>query len=370
MPALGMTQDSGDILSWHKSVGDAIAADEVLMDIETDKTTMEMEAGFDGYVAEIRAPAGTTVAVGEVIAILTSEAPEGVVASVAAVVERSVSEPVTSSSEILATQDATLPVAVQEPDKAAKVSDSVSAVARESGRASTLAPNSVNQATTSASRFRPVVSDGERLLASPKARLLAHQRGVSLEQLVRCGIEQPLQSIDIENHIASPGVESTSTSILQARVNRSAFDAFANWASEESQDSLTMAHAWSLFAAGAFRLAWQVEATTALVVCAETWIDRERDLSSIDADLGGLYDIVVAEPDAIPDLRLRILVGTALVNYQPAVHDPEPVLTIVDSKESLLLSLSFDEERVGLNVAQTFLTVLGDRVLQPLRQLL
>ena len=52
MPALGMAQDSALIVAWHKAPGDAVKAGDILMEVETDKSTMEVEAGHDGYVAE------------------------------------------------------------------------------------------------------------------------------------------------------------------------------------------------------------------------------------------------------------------------------------------------------------------------------
>ena len=45
MPALGMAQDSGLIVAWHKAPGDEVAAGDVLFEVETDKSTVEVEAG-------------------------------------------------------------------------------------------------------------------------------------------------------------------------------------------------------------------------------------------------------------------------------------------------------------------------------------
>ncbi len=45
MPALGMAQDTGRLVSWLKKVGEAVDESDVLMEVETDKTTMEVPAG-------------------------------------------------------------------------------------------------------------------------------------------------------------------------------------------------------------------------------------------------------------------------------------------------------------------------------------
>jgi pyruvate dehydrogenase E2 component (dihydrolipoamide acetyltransferase) len=70
MPNLGSDMDSGKVAAWLKQVGDPVARGEVIAEIETDKTTVEMEALSAGTLAEIVADVGSEVAVGEVIAYL------------------------------------------------------------------------------------------------------------------------------------------------------------------------------------------------------------------------------------------------------------------------------------------------------------
>ena len=70
MPALGMAQDSGVIVAWHKAAGDAVAKGDVLFEVETDKATMEVEAQADGFLNGVRAQAGEEVPVGNVIAVI------------------------------------------------------------------------------------------------------------------------------------------------------------------------------------------------------------------------------------------------------------------------------------------------------------
>jgi pyruvate dehydrogenase E2 component (dihydrolipoamide acetyltransferase) len=70
MPNLGYDMEEGRIVSWLKKVGDPVERGEPIAEIETDKTTVEMEAMASGTLAEIVAEEGTTVAVGGVIARL------------------------------------------------------------------------------------------------------------------------------------------------------------------------------------------------------------------------------------------------------------------------------------------------------------
>ncbi|MBU6507950.1 MAG: 2-oxo acid dehydrogenase subunit E2 [Alphaproteobacteria bacterium] len=70
MPQLGETVAEGKVASWFKKVGDTVAAGENLFLIETDKVSMEVQATEAGTLTEIRVPAGETVPVGTVVAVL------------------------------------------------------------------------------------------------------------------------------------------------------------------------------------------------------------------------------------------------------------------------------------------------------------
>src|SRR5262245_29603468 len=72
MPQLGETVTEGTVANWHKKVGDQVKADEIILDIETDKVSMEIPAPSDGFITPILGPEGTTVAVGTVLAVVES----------------------------------------------------------------------------------------------------------------------------------------------------------------------------------------------------------------------------------------------------------------------------------------------------------
>jgi len=87
MPALGMAQETGKVVRWHKAEGDAVTKGEPLLEIETDKVTVDIEAPADGTLAGIRAANGVEVPVGEAIAFVLAagEALEAAAAPAAAV---------------------------------------------------------------------------------------------------------------------------------------------------------------------------------------------------------------------------------------------------------------------------------------------
>jgi pyruvate dehydrogenase E2 component (dihydrolipoamide acetyltransferase) len=143
MPALGMAQETGKVLRWLKAEGDAVAKGEPLLEIETDKVTVELESPADGVLAGIRAVEGADVPVGETIAFVLA-AGESLLEPAAAV--------------------------------------AAAAVAAVAPAAAAPAP---------AGRAR-------RPLASPKARRLAAERGLDLGALMGSGPGGAVVASDVE----------------------------------------------------------------------------------------------------------------------------------------------------------------------------
>lgn len=70
MPNLGYDMEEGKVASWLKAVGDDVRRGEPLAEIETDKTTVEMESLHTGTLTEIVCASGSSAAVGSVLAYL------------------------------------------------------------------------------------------------------------------------------------------------------------------------------------------------------------------------------------------------------------------------------------------------------------
>ena len=68
MPALEMAQETGKLIAWRKQEGDRVNKGEPLLEIETDKAVVEVEAPADGILAGISAPNGADIPVGQTIA--------------------------------------------------------------------------------------------------------------------------------------------------------------------------------------------------------------------------------------------------------------------------------------------------------------
>src|SRR5256885_6718306 len=81
MPALEMAQETGKVLRWIKSPGDRVIKGESIVEIETDKVTVEIEAPASGILRDVSAQAGDVVPVGKTIALIFAAGEAGAASS-------------------------------------------------------------------------------------------------------------------------------------------------------------------------------------------------------------------------------------------------------------------------------------------------
>lgn len=86
VPALGESVSEAAIAKLHKKVGDSVKADELIVELETDKVTLEVNAPANGVISEIKVSEGDNVKVGDLIALMS----EGGAAAVAKPAEKPV----------------------------------------------------------------------------------------------------------------------------------------------------------------------------------------------------------------------------------------------------------------------------------------
>ncbi|NIR63373.1 MAG: dihydrolipoamide acetyltransferase, partial [candidate division Zixibacteria bacterium] len=67
MPVLGMSQEYGTLIRWLKLPGDRVEQGEPLMEVETDKTVVEIEAPATGYLSHVTAQEGDEIPVTQVV---------------------------------------------------------------------------------------------------------------------------------------------------------------------------------------------------------------------------------------------------------------------------------------------------------------
>ena len=93
VPALGESVSEATISKWFKSVGESVAADEPLVELETDKVTVEVPAASSGTISEIIAAEGDNVEVGSLLCAII----EGTVSSKTAPAAKAAPVPIEKS---------------------------------------------------------------------------------------------------------------------------------------------------------------------------------------------------------------------------------------------------------------------------------
>ena len=153
MPKLGVDMQEGEIIEWKKQEGDVVNEGDILLEIMSDKTNMELEAEDSGVLLKITRQAGETVPVTEVIGYIGAE------------------------GEVVADNAASAPAA-----EAAPQVEEVATVE---------APVVAAQA--------PVVHEGGKVRATPKARKVARELGIDLAQVPGTGAKGRVHADDVEN---------------------------------------------------------------------------------------------------------------------------------------------------------------------------
>jgi len=188
MPALGVAQQTGTLLKWLKAEGQAVTKGEPLMEIETDKATVEIEAAASGILTNVTASAGDQIPVGNKIAVILKP---GEVATPAAV-----QDPHPRSFDTLRTSSLPKGEGISEsrPLSQGKGAGAAPPLPQGEGRGEGSA------AATHAMRAEPTAQPsptGGRILASPAAKRLAQEKGISLQTLRGSGPEGSVLAEDV-----------------------------------------------------------------------------------------------------------------------------------------------------------------------------
>jgi pyruvate/2-oxoglutarate dehydrogenase complex dihydrolipoamide acyltransferase (E2) component len=326
MPVLGMAQDSGKLLSWNIALGDAVAADDVLFEVETDKSTMEVPAGADGYLAAIMADPGEDVPTGQTIAIITTDKPD-------------------------------------QTFHQSSPKDGAPAPVAPAPKAATLAPPTPKTATTANQR-----SDG-RILASPKARRLALAAGLDLARLVEAGHPQPYHAADIDilQNLPIKGSEVVNNSVvlrqITASVPNAGTEGFIAWMLADGGITVDPSALWASFASGALRTTNPEITDTAIQIAplngdATTLLNPDRSRLSHQIETTDTANLILR------DLTNSRITG---LNLGP---DDAPTLTIAREGDTLRLSLDFTDIQLEDAKAIALISGFADRLADPLYHLL
>ena len=234
LPQLGETVTEGTITQWFKQVGDAVAADEPLFEVSTDKVDTEVPSPVAGTLTEIRAQEGETVDVGTVIAVVgdgdapatPAAEPEPAAAEPAAAEEPAPVEEAAGATESPATEEpepatatdapaaeepaaATEAPAAGEPQPAATAPEPEPAAAAEPQPAEQPAPQA-EQPAPQAGQPAPAPSTGQSAdasarLLSPVVRRLVNEHGIDPSTIIGSGPGGRITRDDVLDHIDDKG---------------------------------------------------------------------------------------------------------------------------------------------------------------------
>jgi len=187
MPLMSDTMTEGVIVSWQKKVGDKVKAGEPIAEVETDKATMDLESYFDGVLLYVAAEAGGSVKVGDLLAIIGKEGEDAktLVSDYRAQkggaptpsVAEAVSTPAPTSEPVVASKSETLSIPTQSSDSRLKASPLAKSIADQKGI-------SLSNVSGSGDGGRIIKRDVEALLAQP-------QQSTSIGQSAPSVVYQP-----------------------------------------------------------------------------------------------------------------------------------------------------------------------------------
>lgn len=176
MPKLSPTMEEGSVVAWRKAVGDRVEAGEVLMEVATDKATVEFEALDEGWLRLQLVKEGETLRVGDPIAVFTESADEALKEYKPEGVPRPAEEP--------------------EKEEVKERPQAPAAVAPVKGGMAE--PAMVPLPPLEEYHFPAAREGGERILASPLARKLAKERGLDLSSVEGSGPNRRVVAADLE----------------------------------------------------------------------------------------------------------------------------------------------------------------------------
>ena len=191
MPALEMAQETGKVIRWLKSSGDTVRKGEPILEIETDKVTVEIEAPASGVLGNVTAQEGDVVPVGQTIAVI------------AAPNEARVPEPaVASARHAAAAATPAPPSAIKASPLARKIAEQHGVDIAQIKTASGRVEKADVVAYVESLKAPAVTGNGAARLspASPKARRLAAERGVDVSAVRGSG---PAGAVLVEDVLAA-----------------------------------------------------------------------------------------------------------------------------------------------------------------------
>ena len=195
LPALAESVVEGEVLGWLVAEGDTVTEGQSVLEVMTDKVTVELPSPYAGRVTQVLAKVGEIVAVGGRLALIETTVQEAIVQE--ATVQAEV-RPVQVAAPVSA------PTPTPVPEATAGLKEERSII--ESGSARAEDPELLAAVFAGFRRATAVTGSpsSARVLAVPSARQLARQQGVALEDVRGSGPNGAVRQADVAAHLARP----------------------------------------------------------------------------------------------------------------------------------------------------------------------
>ena len=189
LPELGENIEKGDVARVLVKVGDTVVKDQPLMELETDKATIEVPATVAGTITEVRVKAGEKAAVGQVVLVIDDAAGGAAAAPKAA-------EPPAKAAQAEAAPAPKAEAAADTDTRAAQADETPASrpapvVDISRGRAASQAPAA------------PVRSEAAQVPAAPSTRRYARELGVDIGEVPGTGPGGRIGQADVKDHVKS-----------------------------------------------------------------------------------------------------------------------------------------------------------------------
>lgn len=208
LPELGENVEKGDVVRVLVSPGDTIKADQPVLELETDKATIEVPSTVAGKVAELKVKAGDKVKVGQVVLIVENGAGSAAQAQAAPAAQSAPKQPAAPK----AAKEPELANA-SEPDETASAGAKAPPPPRPEGRPadvvniSSARPAVAPAARTETQTARPDAGSsgdsGSAVAAAPSVRRFARELGVNIGDVAGTGPGGRVGSEDVKQHVKS-----------------------------------------------------------------------------------------------------------------------------------------------------------------------
>jgi len=209
MPRLSDSMETGKILHWLKKEGDEVVKGEPLVEIESDKANIEVEAYASGKLSKILVPEGESAPIGAVIAEIGGESAATAKSEKPVVPQGQAEATEPKSAARAVSADAPKPQATGPEAHVAKADKAVAATAQAAADAGgeqyphggpddRTEVGAAAQAALNVIRRPGVQDDGERQRVSPVARRLAEEHGVDLRRVQGTGPGGRITKEDVE----------------------------------------------------------------------------------------------------------------------------------------------------------------------------